>query len=282
MPSIGVVELFIILCLFGLIVFGAILLVAGFGWWSRYLGVGATVEGRAERLERLPAAGITTLDLTNPVGDVEIAAGSSDEITIRTVKIARGRSTEEARQRAEAMALRIEPVGDRLVLVAPTGRMRVGMKQEQVDWQISVPADLAVHVDSSVGPVLLRGMRGRADVSTEVGGLRARDCSFVAPTTLRTTTGSIEWEGALGSREGHYRVISTAGRVAIDLPSDNAFTLDAQTSVGSINCVFPVEGPSVDQLVGDMLRGAVNGGGPTLTIRTTTGSITLAASEVTT
>lgn len=278
MPSIGVVELILILCILGTIVFGVILLIAGFAWGVRRQGTAASAEGRAEQFERLPVNGLTTLDLTNPVGDVEIAAGDGDEIAIRAVKIARGRSAEEARQRAEAIVLRIEPVGDRLVLVAPTRRVVLGA-EDQVDWQVSLPADFRVHVEDRVGTVRLHGLRGHADVSTEVGDLRARDCHFAAPTTLRTSTGTIEWEGALAGAEGHYRVTTSAGHVGISLPVDSAFTLDAQTSVGSINCAFPVEGAVAGQPVGDTLRGTVNGGGPTLTVRTSTGDITIAAEE---
>lgn len=278
MPSIGVVELFLILCVLGIIGLGVILLVAGFAWWVRRQGTAAAIEGRAERLEHLPANGLTTLDLTNPVGDVEVAAGDGDEILIRAVKIARGRTLEDARQRAEAIALRIEPVGERLVLVAPTRRTRAEMEQEQVDWQVSLPAHFTVHVENSVGAVLLRGLRGRADVRTDVGDLRARDCTFETPTTLRTSTGSVEWEGALGSREGDYRVTNSVGRVAIGLPADSAFILDAQTSVGSIDADFAVRGAVSGQIVGDTLRGTVNGGGPTLTVRTSTGGIIIAAS----
>lgn len=276
MSAIGVAELLIISCVLGILLFGVVLLIGVFPYIARNFRVESGSEASVEYVEQLPAEGFTTLDLTNPVGDVEISGEEIDEIVIQAVKIAHGRSTEEAERRAQAIALRIEPAGERLVLAALTTRAQ---RNERVEWQVRLPARLDVQVEGDVGSVLLLGLRGGADVSTHVGNLRARNCTFVAPTTLRTSSGSIEWEGALASREGSYRVTSGDGAVAISLPAESAFTLDAQTGAGGVQCEFPIEGSSTDQLVGGTFSGMVNGGGPVLTVRSRTGNIQIFASR---
>jgi hypothetical protein len=67
-------------------------------------------------------------------------------------------------------------------------------------------------------------------------------------------------------------VESEFGSIRLVLPVDAAFDLDAQTEFGSINTDFHVLVTEVEK---KHLVGEVNGGGPSLLIRTRSNDITL-------
>ena len=107
-----------------------------------------------------------------------------------------------------------------------------------------------VHVSSGSGTIRLRGVRGTLEAGTSSGGL------------------SIEGELA-----GDWNLSASSGSVAIKLPQSQGFQLDAHTSSGGIDVDFPVTvSGKIDRR---SLRGAVQGGGPLLRVRTSSGGISI-------
>jgi hypothetical protein len=88
---------------------------------------------------------------------------------------------------------------------------------------------------------------------------------------LGTDSGEIYFSGSL-SDEGMHQVETGFGKVHLVLPADAAFDLDAETDFGSIKTDFAV---MVSDFEEQHMIGEVNGGGPSLQIRTDSGSITL-------
>lgn len=107
-----------------------------------------------------------------------------------------------------------------------------------------------VEVSSSSGTVRLRGVRGAVDASTSSGGL------------------SIQ-----GELTGDWRLSASSGSVTISLPQNQAFELDASSSSGGINVDFPVT--VTGRINRRSLRGPVQGGGPLLHVRTSSGGISI-------
>ena len=107
-----------------------------------------------------------------------------------------------------------------------------------------------VEASSSSGSVRLRGVRGGLDASTSSGGLTIH-----------------------GELAGDWRISASSGSVNINLPQNQGFELDANSSSGSIDVDFPV---TVTGKVGRRtLRGTAQGGGPLLHVRTSSGGISI-------
>ena len=91
---------------------------------------------------------------------------------------------------------------------------------------------------------------------------------------LRTQDGSVELHAQRGSRMGSdWRVQTGDGSVRISLPSDISADLKLHTGDGRISSDVPL---SVTELRSEHdIRGKLNGGGPSLSVRTGDGSITV-------
>jgi DUF4097 and DUF4098 domain-containing protein YvlB len=74
------------------------------------------------------------------------------------------------------------------------------------------------------------------------------------------------------SAEGSSSIKSTAGNVRLTLPFDSAFDADIATTSGNISTDFGIEATTIGD---DRVVGTVNGGGPTLEIKTSSGDVTL-------
>lgn len=105
-------------------------------------------------------------------------------------------------------------------------------------------------MDTGSGSVRLRGLRGSLIVDTGSGDI------------------SVE-----GEPTGEWRLEAGSGSIALRLPKDAAFDLDAHTSSGSIHTDRPITVQGA--LKQNTLRGKMGGGGPLLYLRTSSGNIRL-------
>jgi DUF4097 and DUF4098 domain-containing protein YvlB len=114
--------------------------------------------------------------------------------------------------------------------------------------QIDLTGKGSVEVSSSSGAVAVAGVNGAAQVST--------------------SSSSLEVEGR---PSGPWNVHSSSGQVTLHIPPDAAFDLDAHVSSGKIETTHPitVKG-TVDKR---WLQGQVRGGGPLVSVRTSSGGI---------
>jgi DUF4097 and DUF4098 domain-containing protein YvlB len=70
---------------------------------------------------------------------------------------------------------------------------------------------------------------------------------------------------------GEVKLETSGGGITVGVPGAAAFNLDASTSAGHVNCDLPVTASGDKDR--SNLRGAVNGGGKTVFLRTSAGSI---------
>jgi len=105
-----------------------------------------------------------------------------------------------------------------------------------------------VEASSGSGSIRLSGLRGGLRASTSSGTLRVE-----------------------GEPTSDWRLLSSSGSVTIELAGKPAFVLDAHSNSGGIDTSYPV---TVTGTIGRReLRGSVNGGGPLLHVRTSSGGI---------
>ncbi len=145
-----------------------------------------------------------------------------------------------------------------------------------------------IEIGSSNGGIVLEAMKGTMNVSTTNGGIRASNLE--GQCELSTTNGSVHVAGrfdGLNVSSGNGAVVARAeagsklssawkirtsnAGVDLSLPTNLQANVDASTSNGSVTVDLPndVQGSHSKTEV----RGAMNGGGPEMSIRTSNGSI---------
>jgi len=158
--------------------------------------------------------------------------------------------------------------------------------------------------DTSGGGIHVIGCEGKLKINTSGGGIEVTGGSgslegdtsggsvnvkkFSGPMHVETSGGGITISGATAKVEGStsggsitadlaapvsdsVKLETSGGGITLRIPGDAAFDLDAETSAGNVHSEFQVAGaPKKDR---DYLKGAVNGGGKTVLLRTSAGSI---------
>ena len=113
-----------------------------------------------------------------------------------------------------------------------------------------------LRLESYKGKMRVTGLDGRLDLETYKGDARVE----------------------LGRLAGDSRVETYKGEIELFLPKTAAFTLDAVAERhGRLRSDFEAPSSAVSRRSGDVLKGAVNGGGPRLHATTHKGTIRLVA-----
>jgi len=158
--------------------------------------------------------------------------------------------------------------------------------------------------DTSGGGIHLMGCEGKLKINTSGGGIEVSGGSgsldgdtsggsvsvkkFSGPMHVETSGGGITISGATGRIEGStsggainadlatpvldkVKLETSGGGITLRVPEDAAFDLDAETSAGNVSSELAVAGAGKKER--DHLKGPVNGGGKTVWLRSSAGSI---------
>ena len=123
---------------------------------------------------------------------------------------------------------------------------------------------------TSGGSVTIEAFNGDAHVGTSGGDL-----------TIENVIGKVEGSTSGGSVSavlpaplpGDVELSTSGGDVTVAVPADAAFDLNASTSAGRVSTDLPVT--VVGKVARDRLKGTVNGGGKSVVLRSSAGSIRL-------
>lgn len=145
----------------------------------------------------------------------------------------------------------------------------------------------SIDTRTSGGRIDAMGLRGPTELRTSGGGIRVTDCT--GDLHVRASGGSIRLEG-IG---GEVSAVTSGGSVSASVSANRGVSL--RTSGGSINLLMPASAPgsidartsggraesaiplsSTEIAVRNHLRGAINGGGNSIQLRTSGGSIHIA------
>ena len=126
----------------------------------------------------------------------------------------------------------------------------------------------SLEADCSGGRIAVKTFNGPVSVATSGGGV-----------TINSVRGKVKGETSGGSINvvllspvpGDIWLSTSGGGVTVNLPGDAAFNLNAETSGGGVSCELPVTIEGKKER--NELKGAVNGGGPTLRLESSGGGI---------
>jgi len=228
----------------------------------------------------LPSDGRFSLKNTN--GFVHVSTWNRDEVEVRAKKIARRRESD-----LDLVKVEVESLSDAVRVDTVYERHR--NIRVSVNYEVKVPEGCRLElVRSTNGDLELAGRFGEVQAGTTNGDIRLDSAEGGA--ALSTTNGTIRAYGVrggvtadttngdvvleLGEFSGEVRADTTNGSIKLRLPGEPNARLVARTTNGSIRTDIPVtvEGGSNSRR---RLEGTLGKGGPTISLETTNGSITI-------
>jgi DUF4097 and DUF4098 domain-containing protein YvlB len=257
----------------------------------------AQAETLTEKFSKTyPLAANGSLSLKNTNGNVTFEAWDRAEVQVNAEKKVKAGSAEDARKilsqiridvQAEPSAIHIETV---MPKKGESGLWNMmfggGDVNAGVTYSVKLPRGAIVEADNVNGGLRLTGTKGTGRLETTNGRIEVEGTSgaLVLSSTnggiavrraegavkASTTNGSIEAELARVSPDRDLGFSSTNGGVTVRLPRDARLSVDAATTNGGIHSDFELAGGESRK---SHLTGDINGGGGTLRIRTTNGSV---------
>ncbi len=261
-------------------------------------------EQYVERFERtVPAAADGSVSLHNIAGNIEINTWGRGEVRIEALKVSRAATAEQARANADEVTIEVTAEGKQVEIDTkyPQGRHR--NLNVSVEYKLTVPESSSLETGSVSGSIRLTALRGNAELNSvsgdvqadQVGGtLRAKSVSgdvriteVSQEATAESVSGAVEIRGVGGETkaksvsgdvtvehsEGPVSAESLSGDVDVIEAANAGLDVDASTFSGQIRTDFnlPGNGEGPDK----HLRGAVNGGGKSLRVRSFSGKVSV-------
>jgi DUF4097 and DUF4098 domain-containing protein YvlB len=243
-------------------------------------------------------------------GAIDVTPGDKGTVEARVTKRASGSSQEDAEQDLENIEVSMTQEGDTIHITAHKGEPSMWSNRgASVDLQVpdgtvlelrtsngkvsvvAVTGDVTAHssngsiqikgsrgklnLTTSNGPIQTEGGVGRLDLKTSNGTITAKSTKAVVK--ARTSNGGIQFIGRL--IDGDHTFQTSNGRIALSLPADAEFRLDASTSNGRVKSAFALD--ETEKTGKHELRGTV-GKDPkaAIKLRTSNGSIDIREQEV--
>lgn len=252
------------------------------------LTLAATAASAAELTERIDR----TFDvrpgsdfvLSNVNGGVKVASWDHPRVRVVAEKrVKAGRKDVEAALRE--LRVEMQPRSGGLVVTTHYPKRSDGAwsvfdffagkdVQAQVRYEVTVPRSMNVDVDNTNGSIRVSRVSGRHNLGTTNG--RIEVTASAGSVEASTTNGAIDVELLSVAAGKPLRFSTTNGRIELAVPGAFAANIDAATTNGSITTDLPVATTRVSR---NSLRGAINGGGTPVRLRTTNGSIEIRTAQ---
>jgi DUF4097 and DUF4098 domain-containing protein YvlB len=180
--------------------------------------------------------------------------------------------------------------GNLVEIEIKTPSMHFSIGNRSIRLEVRVPHELIGEIRTGDGSLEMHGLHGPMHASTGDGSIRADDLdgALTAYTgdgsvhvrgrfdnlQIHTSDGSVQLDVLPGSRlQSNWRVQTGDGSVSVNVPRDLALDLEMHTGDGHIQMKLPLT--VVGRQDSHQMQGKLNGGGPTLLVRTGDGSISL-------
>jgi hypothetical protein len=164
------------------------------------------------------------------------------------------------------------------------------MNSRSVRLEVQVPREMIGEIRTGDGSIELHGLRGPVHATAGDGSIKADDLdgaltAFTGDGSIHvrgrfdnlqvhTGDGSVELNVLPGSRlDANWRVQTGDGSVHLNVPRDLAADFEMQTGDGHIQTNLPLT--VMGRQNSHQMQGKLNGGGPTVLVRTGDGSISL-------
>src|SRR6266516_2128267 len=211
-----------------------------------------------------------TLVINDDTGSITIQRGSTNsQITILAVKHLRAFGL------GSPPAIQYNQHGNIITARAHTNDSFSGFGSNNVDFEVTLPANANLQVHTDTGLVTVNSISGTMSLTTSTGSINATQVTLSGHSVLTSDSGSIVFLGATDPG-GLYQFSADTGSLNVTLPGSSSFHLDARTNTGSLNSDFVDVNVQHANSIGNVAYGNV-GASPaaTVVLKTNTGSIDL-------
>lgn len=212
------------------------------------------------------------LELDNTNGNIYIEVWDRDEIHILATKKVKVGNSGKAEAAMQDLIIEVEPSsgGIRVDTIYPRKKDSwFSSMSMSVRYEIKLPSSADLDVTTTNGNIKVGGVTGDLDIGTTNGNVSVSDAG--GRLNAHTTNGSISAELTEISTEEDMIFRTTNGGITLSIPSDTQASLTARTTNGSIRTDFPITVQGTFSK--NRLEGELNGGGGSIELRTTNGSI---------
>ena len=272
----------------------------------------ATAQDSIKRSFEVASGGVLYLDIDR--GNVEVETSSGNQVNIVLERDVDGASGDEKKEILERHEYSVERDGSDVVVESrfdqddedwTWGRWRKKYRFS-LHVRVQVPREYNVDFHTGAGNVEIADVRGDVDGRTGAGNITIGRIDGRVDVT--SGSGNVDVEGAIGSiraqsgagnitldnvsgdvramtgagnviarissqPDGDSRLESGAGNVTAYVGGSVGLTVDAHASVGSANCDYDLRVRG--KWMSKSFSGAINGGGPDLTMRSGVGNVSL-------
>jgi DUF4097 and DUF4098 domain-containing protein YvlB len=199
-----------------------------------------------------------------PNGGVEVVAWDRNEIHVTARIQAYGRTRAEATELASQLT--IDSADGQVRATGPDGR---GERGWSVSYQVSVPRETDLDLQTVNGGLSVSGVSGDLEMLTTNGGISLE--GVAGDVRAHTTNGGVSVRLAGGRWMGKgLELRTTNGGITLGVPASFSAHLVASTVHGGLDTDFPI---TVQGRVGRRVETDLGGGGPTVSLETTNGGI---------
>jgi hypothetical protein len=247
------------------------------------VGIGAFAD---EWTKSFPVSGNPEIRVETEDGSVAVRAWDEHKIAARVTtsgwKIGPSEVTVQESQTGDRVRIAVHQPHSHFTFNLGNRRIRIEL---QVPRQIASDirtGDGSIRIEDVAGDTRLHTGDGRIEANSLRGSLRAETGDGhikvrgrLEMLTLHSGDGAIEAELLEGSKmSGAWRIETGDGHITLRLARDFAANLEASSGDGRISVDFPST-TAFSNRQRDNVRVAINGGGPTFSIRTSDGSVTV-------
>jgi len=261
------------------------------------------IEANREITQTYEIASLLDLTVESSNGYVGVHSAETTNVTVTAKLRSRADTLEKAEQRVNAIVFDMIQTGDNLLLrYRSSDQPEDARKYSSVSFEVTVPMQADVEVDTSNGAIAISGIEGQFTVDTSNGvinlsnliGVVNADTSngaidvdgFSGVLNLETSNGAIDIkdvEASVDARTSNGRINfsgvlvgdshqlrTSNGSINVEVPLDAAITFEASTSIGSISTNLPLVGDTDGRTWNADLNPPAT---QTLELRTSNGSI---------
>jgi DUF4097 and DUF4098 domain-containing protein YvlB len=220
--------------------------------------------------------------LANTNGRITVHSWDQPRVRIHADKQVRA-SSDVAKQAMAELKIEVTPTAGGLKVITQypkrgdngfLGWMFGDNVSASVTYDITVPRNMSLDLDDTNGAVEVSDVRGSHKIGTTNGHIKLERCG--GDVEAETTNGGINAELLDVTPGKSVRLETTNGGIKLAAPPTLAAEIDAANTNGSINTELPVTSTHMSR---HSMHGTINGGGPTLRLRTTNGSIDIRAAR---
>jgi hypothetical protein len=222
----------------------AVIMAASSADFSSSWALGSRLMATEDFTDEVDVQEPVRLRLDVPIGDITVVSSETDKISIDATKFAWAGTQSRAESILSEIDIAISQSDDNVVVVV-TGLSSVTsvLRSPKVEMTVVVPVNTQLEVNSKVGQIQVTGLHGDLTLDADVGEVILTDVRPVSRLRVTTRVANVEFAGALVP-EADYTLESDVGRVALVLPEDSSFSINARSDVGEVRVDFPLVGRS--------------------------------------